>query len=110
MAYDERLAERLRMALAGTPRLSERKMFGGLCFLLEGRMCSGIVGRRLVARVRPEVYEQTLRKRHVRPMDFTGKPLRGFVYVMPEGLKSARSLERWIRESLLYLRSVPKKR
>jgi hypothetical protein len=100
MAYDERLAEKIRRALSGTRGLSERKMFGGLCFLIGGRMCCGIYDQRLVARVRREVYEETLARPHVRPMDFTGKPLRGFVCVMPGGLKKRGELGRWIAEGI----------
>ncbi|MGH9718915.1 MAG: TfoX/Sxy family protein [Bryobacteraceae bacterium] len=110
MPYDEQLAERVRKALVGTRGLAERKMFGGLCFLLGGHMCCGIVGRRLVARVGPEVYDQVLRRAHVRPMDFTGKPLRGFVFVMPSGLEDHRSLESWVGEGVRYACSSPKKR
>lgn len=107
MAYDERLAQRIRKALTGNRGLAERKMFGGLCFLLRGRMCCGIVGRRLVARVRSELYAPSLRRPHVRPMDFTGKPLRGFVYVMPAGLKNDTALKGWIAEGIRQARSRP---
>ena len=96
MAYDETLAERIRSALDGTPRIEERKMFGGLAFLVHGRMCCGVIGSDLMVRVPLEKFEIALRKAHVRPMDFTGKPLRGFVYVGPPGNRSRAALRTWI--------------
>lgn len=110
MPYDEQLAQRIRNALAGRRGVAERKMFGGLCFLLGGHMCCGIVGRRLVVRVGPDLHERALRRPNAAPMDFTGKPLRGFVYVAPDGLKSARALQGWIDEGIRYVRSLPAKR
>lgn len=96
MAYDETLAERIRSALDGTPGIEERKMFGGLAFLLHGRMCCGAIGSDLMVRVPLEKFEIALRKAHVRPMDFTGKPLRGFVYVGAQGNRSRAALRTWI--------------
>src|SRR5262245_28524745 len=81
MAYDEALAGRVRLALRGQPGIAERKMFGGVAFLRNGRMCCGVVGQDLVVRVIESDMEKALRERHVRPMDFTGRPMRGFVYV-----------------------------
>jgi hypothetical protein len=89
MAYDEELANRIRRALAGRRDVTERKMFGGLAFLCQGRMCCGIVGNDLMVRVPLDEFDAALRRRHVRPMDFTGKPLRGFVYVSPPGFRTA---------------------
>jgi hypothetical protein len=99
MAYDEILADRIRKALDGQRGWSERRMFGGLAFLRNGRMCCGIAGRRLMVRVGPEAYERTLSVPHVRPMDFTGRPLRGFVYVDPEGTKTLVAVRKWIARS-----------
>ena len=87
MAYDERLATRVRDLLAGDPALSERKMFGGLAFMLDGNMCCGIVGDRLMLRLGAELAEQALKRAHVQPMDFTGRPMTGMVFVAPEGLR-----------------------
>jgi TfoX N-terminal domain len=81
MAYDERLAERIRHVFGERRDVTERKMFGGLAFLLQGRMCCGIVGSELMVRVTDDEFDAVMRDPHVRPMDFTGKPLRGFVYV-----------------------------
>lgn len=89
MAYDEQLAERVRRALGGRSDITERKMFGGLTFLRDGRMCCGIVGQDLMVRVVSAEMPPVMRQRHVRPMDFTGKPLRGFVFVAPAEKRSS---------------------
>ena len=96
MAYDEALARRIRDLLRDRRDVTERKMFGGLAFLIAGHMCCGIVGRDLMVRVGRENYESALAHKHVRPMDFTGRPSRGMVYVAPAGLRSRRALEAWI--------------
>ena len=95
MAYDETLATRIRRILNG-PDVEERRMFGGLAFLIEGRMCCGAVGPDLMARVGAEAHEEAVREAHVRRMDFTGKPLRGFVYVSADGIRTAAALRTWI--------------
>ncbi len=96
MAYDEPLASRIRRALGDRMGFTERKMFGGLAFLYQGRMCCGIVLSDLMVRVPLDEFDAALRKRHVRPMDFTGKPLKGFVYVSPSGIRTAVSLRGWL--------------
>jgi hypothetical protein len=84
MAYDEALAQRIRGLLNG-PAVEERKMFGGLAFLVGGRMCCGVQDSDLMVRVPKEGHAQALRQPHVRPMDFTGRSLKGFVYVSATG-------------------------
>jgi hypothetical protein len=96
MPYDERVAERIRAAFGERRGITERKMFGGLAFLLRGRMCCGIVGSDLMVRAPMDVFEELLRRRHVRPMDFTGKPLRGFLFISPPGFRTARGLQTWL--------------
>lgn len=96
MAYDDALAARVRKLLQRRAAYGEKQMFGGLCFLLHGNMCCGIVGSDLMARVGPERYDAALMSPHARPMDFTGKPLTGYVYVAPSGTKRQRDLERWV--------------
>lgn len=96
MAYDEKLAERIRHAFRERPDVAERKMFGGLAFLCRGRMCCGIVGNDLMARVAEDEFDAVMRGPHVRPMDFTGKPLRGFAYVSPPGFRTAAALRTWL--------------
>jgi hypothetical protein len=96
MPYDERLAARIRQQFAARRDVTERKMFGGLTFMLRGRMCCGIVGGYLMVRVADDEFEAVMRDRYVRPMDFTGKPLSGFVYVSPPGFSTAGALRSWL--------------
>lgn len=96
MAYDEHLANRIRRALGDRHDISERQMFGGLAFLCRGRMCCGIVGADLMVRVPVEEFDAVMRRPHARPMDFTGKPLKGFVYVSPPGFRTAAALRTWL--------------
>ncbi len=109
MAYDEALAARVRAALAGVRGLEEKRMFGGLCFLLRGHMACGIVGATLMVRVGPEVYAAALREPHARVMDFTGRPLRGMVYVDPAGLASDDVLRAWVARGRDYAACLPPK-
>jgi hypothetical protein len=104
MPYDEELAARVRQVLRHRTDITERKMFGGLAFMRHGKMCCGIVGQDLMVRVLEREMPLALRRAHVRPMDFTGKPLRGFVYVAPRGLATVDSLRTWIRMGLAFVR------
>jgi TfoX/Sxy family transcriptional regulator of competence genes len=88
MAYDEALANRIRSVLAGDPALTEKKMFGGIAFLDRGLMFAGVTGNKLMARVGKEHYQDSLAYEHVREMDFTGKPMQGYVYVEPSSQES----------------------
>ena len=108
MAYDERLAERVRDVLAGDPGLSERKMFGGLAFMLDGNMCCGIVGERLMLRLGADLAAEALERPGVQPMDFTGRPMTGMVYVAPESLRG-RALRSWIEQAAGFARTLPPK-
>lgn len=110
MAYDEGLAERVRNLLADERGLAETKMFGGLSFLLDGKMCCGVVKDELMARVGAEGHADALKQPHVRSMDFTGKPLKGFVFVDQKGLGTERQLERWVRAGVAMARAVVVKR
>lgn len=107
MAYDEDLAERVRSVI-GTP-FDERKMFGGLAFMLGGNMACGIVGDELMVRVGAEAYEDALSRPHAREMDFTGKAMKGMVYVAPTGLKNKRSLSAWVKRGVDHASSLPPK-
>lgn len=100
MAYDERLAARVREALGRRVAFGERKMFGGLCFLHEGGMLLGIVGDDLMVRVGPERYEAALGEPHVRTMDFTGRPMKGMVYVNSRGTREDPAISRWVEAAL----------
>lgn len=108
MAYDEVLADRVRDILVADPGLSERKMFGGLAFMLDGHMCCGIVGERLMLRLGAEGADAALRRPHVLPMDFTGRPLTGMVYVEPAGLRG-RALRTWVERAATFVRTLPPK-
>ena len=101
MAYDEGLAERIRDALRGRRGVSERKMFGGVAFMLNGHMTVGIVSETLMARVGPARHADALALPHVRPMDFTGKPMKGYVYVDPPGIEDDAALDNWITDAIL---------
>lgn len=106
MAFDETLAERIRRVLAGEATAEEKKMFGGLAFMVRGSMCCGVQEGRLVARVGPEAYEEALAEPHVRPMDFTGRSLTGFVYVESEGIAGDEALAKWVERCLEFVRGV----
>ena len=113
MAYDPSLAERVRLTLrkaalqTAPPR--EIRMFGGLCFTVGGHMCCGIVGRDLVIRVGAEGLRDALARPHARPMDFTGRPLKGFVYVGPAGCRRGVDLANWVRRALAFVGTLPPK-
>ena len=109
MAYDERLAERVRSALDGQEGLGERKMFGGLAFMAHGNMVCGVEGDRLMVRVGPERYEEALGKPHVTLMDFTGRPMKGFVFVAPAGTSTETALKDWLEMGVQFSRTLPPK-
>ena len=110
MAYDEGLAERLREALHPHRGISERKMFGGLAFMSRGYMFVGISGEVLMARVGPEQYEEALSQLHVRVMDFTGRPMKGYVFVDPPGFESDSDLLDWVHRCHQFVSSLPPKK
>lgn len=109
MAYDEGLAERLREVFQDRPGVEEKKMFGGLAFMLNGHMCCGVLGETLMARVGPEQYEDLLAKPHAREMDFTGRSMKGFVYVDPQGTESDADLIAWVLACQSFILSLPPK-
>ena len=110
MSYDEQTAGRVRGILARRADVVERRMFGGLCFMANGAMCCGLVGNTLMVRVGPDQHEEALAQPHARPMDFTGTPMKGFVYVDPPGISTAAALTRWVDRSLAYLSTAPKRK
>jgi TfoX/Sxy family transcriptional regulator of competence genes len=107
MAFDEALAGRIRNALADDPALTEKKMFGGLAFLHRGLMFVGVSGNKLMARVGKDNYADSLARTHVREMDFTGKPMQGYVYVEPHGLESETQLRFWLERCRTFVSSLP---
>ena len=108
MAYDERLADRVRELLGERTDVTERRMFAGLTFMVGGHMCCGINGDELILRLGLEAEEKALRAPHARPMDFTRRPMRGFVTIAPDGLKG-RSLGRWIAQAIAHAESLSPK-
>ena len=108
MAYDEALAERVR-AIMARDGLSERKMFGGLCFMLNGNMVAGVEQRGLMLRVGPERFDAALAKPGARPMDFTGRPMVGFVYVARSACETDADLKSWLDEALGFVETLPSK-
>ena len=108
MAYDPVLAGRIGRLLSAQPGVKERAMFGGVCFMVRGHMCCGVAGKQLMVRVGPEAYAAALRLPHARPMDFTGKPLKGFIFVQPAGTKGA-GLKRWVDRGVGFVSSLPPK-
>ncbi len=107
MPYDASLAVRIRAVLAAHPAITERQMFGGLAVLAHGHMCCGIVGDTLMVRVGPDAYAAALARPHAREMDFTGRPMRGLVYVDPPGFRAAASLRAWIGRGLAFTDTLP---
>lgn len=109
MAYDEGVAERIRDLFVDRPGITEKKMFGGLAFMNRGHMLVGILGDSLMARVGPAEYADALKQPHVREMDFTGKPMKGYVYVNPAGIESDTDLSMWVGRCIRFNESLPPK-
>ena len=109
MPYDEKLANRVRDILEAQPGLREQKMFGGLCYMLHGNMAVGVETDRLMVRVGPHAYERALAKPHARPMDLTGRPMKGIIWVDAPGIRDKRALRRWIQRGLDFAASLPPK-
>lgn len=109
MAHDPGLAQRIREILGAHPGLTERRMFGGLAFLINGYMFMGVQNATLMARVGTERYTDALAVPHVREMDFTGKPLKGYVYVDPEGVEEDAELAKWVNWCASVVAALPPK-
>ena len=101
MAFDDKLANRVRQSFAAqNVAYIEKRMMGGLCFMVDDKMCVGVHEERLMVRIDPEAYESALHRKGCMPMDFTGRPMRGFVFVEPEGLATKRDLSSWLEMAL----------
>ena len=109
MAYDKGLAQRVRELLEEEPGYDEKKMFGGLCFLLFGNMACGIIGEDLIVRIGAERYEKSLNAPHTKKFDLTGKPLKGWVMVLAEGLDDDDVLQDWLQKAVSFVRHLPPK-
>ncbi len=110
MAYDEALAERIRGILEEYSGITEKKMFGGIAFMLRGHMCCGIAGDDLMLRIGVAGYQDALKRPHVRPMDFTGRPMQGYIFVDAAGLKTRDALKSWLEKALSFVRTLPAKK
>lgn len=103
MAYNEKLADRVReLLLLHTKKVEEKAMFGGLCFMVNNKMCVGVEKERLMVRLDPAKYEEVMEKEGCKPMDFTGKVMKGFVFVDIDALNTKKKLEYWIKLAMEY--------
>lgn len=102
MAYNEKLADRIREALVDAPKTLEKQMFGGVCFMVDNKMCVGVVKEEMMCRINPLAEEEALEKAGCRRMDFTGRPMKGYVFVSEEGMKSKKDFMYWINLSLAF--------
>jgi TfoX/Sxy family transcriptional regulator of competence genes len=103
MAYNELLADRVRERIAEThTNVEEKKMFGGLCFMVNDKMCAGVEQHRLMLRIDPARYDEVIQKEGCSPMDFTGKPMKGFIFVDIDVLRTKKQLDYWLGLALEY--------
>ena len=103
MAYNEYLADRIADFFKSKAiPFQEKKMFGGLCYLVDHKMCVGIIQDRLMARVGADASEESLGHPYVKPMDFTGRPMKGYIYIQPEGLEHEQDLNYWLEMALMF--------
>ena len=109
MAFDEGLAQRIREVTADDRRVTEKKMFGGLAFMIGGNMACGIVKGELMVRVGPDAYDECLQQPHAREMDFTGRALKGMVYIGMDGFESDEDLNAWVGRGVSFAGSLPAK-
>lgn len=109
MAYDPVLADRVRAHVSRHVEFAERKMFGGLAFLVNGNMCCGVTGSDLVLRLTPATAARALQAPHTRPMDFTGKPMKSMIYIDADGTRSDATLQKWVRTAVDVARDLPGK-
>ena len=102
MAYDEKLNDRVREAMSMFDNVEEKHMFGGTCYMLNDKMCIGVVGDELMCRIGPDAYEAAFERPGCRAMVFTGKPMNGYVFVSEEGMKSKKDFDHWIELCLAF--------
>lgn len=109
MAYSEELADRIRDVIDGRPGVTERKMFGGVAWMVNGNMACGIIGEDLMVRLDRDDAEAAKAEEHVGPMEFTGRPMRGFILVEAEGIEADVDLGRWVEAGADFAESLPSK-
>lgn len=109
MAYDEKMADQIRALLESRRDVTERKMFGGVAFMVNGNMFVGLASEDLMVRVGADEHAKALARPHARPMDFTGRPMKGYVFVSPDGYRNSKALESWVNRGLNFALTLPKK-
>lgn len=109
MAFDIELADRIRTILGKRKGVVEKRMFGGIAFLLNGNMCCGVHGKEMIVRIHPEQTENTLKERYTRIFDITGRPMKGWILVGPKGLAKDDLLANWVKVAVKYASSLPVK-
>jgi hypothetical protein len=107
VAYNEELAGRIRATLADRTEVAEKKMLGGLSFIVAGQMCCGVLKNDLVVRIEPADFDQLVARPHVRPFDFTGRPIQGMVYVESSGVTDPAVLREWVHRGTDYVAAHP---
>jgi TfoX/Sxy family transcriptional regulator of competence genes len=110
MSYDEKTAERIRQILADRPDVVEIRMFGGLCFMVNDHMCCGLTSVAFMVRVGRERFAEAVAQPHARPMDFSGRPAKGVVYVDAPGYRTKAQLTRWIQRGIDFVSTAPPKK
>ena len=109
MAYDEKLAQRVRSLVGSRKAVSEREQFGGVAFLIRGNVACGIIGKELLVRVGPDRHEEAMKSKGARAFSLTGRPSRGWIIVRPAGLASAATLKKWIQMGVDFAKTLPAK-
>jgi TfoX/Sxy family transcriptional regulator of competence genes len=110
MAFDEKLATRIEKVLAKVPHVVQKKMFGGVAFMVRQHMCVGVVDDMLMARVGPDQYAGCLKEKYAKEMTFTGKPMKGMLYIESRGIATEDQLRYWIDKCLDFVSSLPDKK
>ena len=110
MAYNEKIAARVRERLADQPNLEEKEMFGGIAFMVNGKMCAGVVKDDMMCRIDPDKHDEALEQPGCRPMDFTGRPMKGWVFIDEHGMKDKKDLDYWIGLALEFNKKAKSKK
>lgn len=110
MAYDEKLAERIRAMLKGTRGLTEKKMFGGVGFMVNGNMACGVNKQDMIVRLSDADSEAALKRAHVKPFDMSGRPMKGWIVVEPQGVSTDKALQTWVDRSVAFAGTLPPKK
>jgi len=109
MAYDKDLSGRIQQIVGGIPGMRDKEMFGGIAFMLNGNVACGVIGENLMVRVGPERHADALEQAHTRTFDYSGKPMKGWIYVMPEAIRAEADLEIWVERGIEFARGLPAK-